>query len=354
MVLSIHVASQTDLQSSVMGGSLMAVSASSFMLLTGRITGISGILRNFLNPTAPENSDFWPHAYLLGLISSGVISSGLFSKSFGNPSQLSPLTLLVSGLLVGFGTSLSNGCTSGHGFCGLPRLSIRSAAAVATFMVTGIISSTLSRIVRIDALFSSLSPAILDRLLRKLSLLPLLSIILFSRTFFRKSSPLSAFQARIKVEDKWRVITDYVVTYLCGFGFGWGLYFSGMCNSDKVHMFLDLFGPRGWDPSLAGVMGSGVVINYFSFQALKKSSIKISTSSKDILVSSKLKIGNIPENKVIDSALIIGSVLFGLGWGLSGICPGPSLVLLGANKLSALTQVPAVLAGILLHQSLTN
>ena len=125
------------------GGVLIGLSATLLLWLNGRIAGISGIVSGVVFPTAGEVS--WRIAFLLGL----VIAAGLYMAFVpGAPlprTDFSRIGLIAAGLLVGFGTRMGNGCTSGHGVCGLGRLSMRSFAAVATFMTTAIATTFVVR-----------------------------------------------------------------------------------------------------------------------------------------------------------------------------------------------------------------
>lgn len=113
------------------GGVLIGLSASVLLLLNGRIAGISGIVTGLARrPGAGDRA--WRVAFLLGLMASGALAMHLLGQSAQSPAPR-PM-LLLAGLLVGFGTSMGNGCTSGHGVCGLGRLSKRSLVAVVTFM----------------------------------------------------------------------------------------------------------------------------------------------------------------------------------------------------------------------------
>lgn len=148
-------------------------------------------------------------------------------------------------------------------------------------------------------------------------------------------------------------VLDVVASFSSAFVFGLGLCLSGMCSRDRVQRFLDFAGVEGWDPTLMGVMGGGVVFNLTTFYLLRKFHIHALISHKPINLNSSMKYGNVPENKNITSQLLVGSATFGLGWGLAGICPGPGLVSLGASVASAGLFVPAVLAGMVL-QDLIN
>ncbi|MEI9949692.1 MAG: YeeE/YedE thiosulfate transporter family protein [Pseudomonadota bacterium] len=120
----------------ILGGALIGLSASLYWSLNGRVAGISGILSGALFNAGQER---WVRVlFLVGLLVSGV-GFAIFTNRVPAPS-LPLLPLALAGLLVGFGTRMSGGCTSGHGVCGLSRLSVRSLVAVLTFMITAAIT----------------------------------------------------------------------------------------------------------------------------------------------------------------------------------------------------------------------
>lgn len=120
----------------LIGGALIGLSASLYWSLNGRIAGISGILGGALFERGPER--FRRLSFLLGLFMAGLVFSR-FTTRVPAP-DLPLLALAGAGLLVGYGTRASGGCTSGHGVCGLSRLSLRSLVAVLTFMVTAAVT----------------------------------------------------------------------------------------------------------------------------------------------------------------------------------------------------------------------
>ena len=120
--------------------------------------------------------------------------------------------------------------------------------------------------------------------------------------------------------------------FLVGLLFGLGLLLSGMTDPGKVLGFLDLFGQ--WDPSLAFVMGGAIVVGFFAFAVAK-------TRTTNFLGGAL----SLPKSSVIDKRLVIGSLLFGAGWGLAGFCPGPALVSLAAGQEKALIFVAAMVIG---------
>lgn len=123
----------TPLASSL-GGVLIGLAAGLLLLVAGRVAGISGILGGvFLG----RGDRAWRLAFLAGLLVGGAALLALAPQSFSVSPTTSKAVLVAAGLLVGVGTQLGSGCTSGHGICGLPRLSVRSLVAVVTFIATG-------------------------------------------------------------------------------------------------------------------------------------------------------------------------------------------------------------------------
>jgi uncharacterized membrane protein YedE/YeeE len=120
---------------STLGGALIGASASAMLLLEGRVAGISGIVGGLFTPKAGDIG--WRLAFVAGLVLAGIGGMLLAPESLAVEVQRPPWMLVVAGLLVGVGTRLGNGCTSGHGVCGLSRMSPRSLASVVTFMGVG-------------------------------------------------------------------------------------------------------------------------------------------------------------------------------------------------------------------------
>jgi uncharacterized protein len=124
------------------GGALIGGGAAALYILAGRIAGVSGILGGTLLPRTGDTA--WRLLFLAGLIGGGAIGAVVAPAAYGVPRGSMPL-LLAAGLLVGFGTRLGSGCTSGHGVCGVSRLSRRSIAATALFIAAGMVSTFLVR-----------------------------------------------------------------------------------------------------------------------------------------------------------------------------------------------------------------
>jgi len=125
--------------------------------------------------------------------------------------------------------------------------------------------------------------------------------------------------------------------FIVGLLFGLGLLLSGMTDPGKVIGFLDLFGQ--WDPSLGFVMGGAILVGFFAFAFAKK-------RTRSFLGGAL----TLPTSNIIDKRLVIGSLLFGAGWGLAGFCPGPALVSMAAGQEKALIFVAAMVFGMTIFE----
>jgi uncharacterized membrane protein YedE/YeeE len=130
---------------------------------------------------------------------------------------------------------------------------------------------------------------------------------------------------------------NLVFGLLSGLIFGLGLILAGMTDPRKVKGFLDLAG--AWDPSLALVMGGAIALGVFVFARAAKRKHSWTGTPMEI-----------PTQRTIDTRLVVGGLLFGIGWGLGGFCPGPALVALGSGMPEAGIFVAAMLAGMALHE----
>lgn len=128
-----------------------------------------------------------------------------------------------------------------------------------------------------------------------------------------------------------------VASLLAGLVFGLGLIVSGMANPAKVIGFLDLAGP--WDPSLALVMAGAIAVGFVAFAVASRRTVS--------LLGADMKL---PPSRQIDRRLIAGSLLFGVGWGVAGFCPGPALVAFGMGEAKAWIFVAAMLAGMAIFE----
>jgi len=129
--------------SGLFGGVLIGLAAAMLMVLTGRLAGVSGIVGGLLQARPADQG--WRIAFVAGLIAAPLIAA-LFGAPLPRPAMTQNFALVAAtGLLVGFGSRIGNGCTSGHGVCGFARLSARSIAATLIFMVTAVVAIALLR-----------------------------------------------------------------------------------------------------------------------------------------------------------------------------------------------------------------
>ena len=132
-------------------------------------------------------------------------------------------------------------------------------------------------------------------------------------------------------------MAQLVVSFIAGLLFAFGLIVSGMSNPSKVLHFLDVTG--NWDPTLAFVMAAALLVTFPAFRFVLKRSAP--------LLSDRFYL---PTKQQIDVPLITGAAIFGIGWGLAGLCPGPALTALGSGATSAFVFVAAMIAGALVQK----
>ena len=321
----------------VVGGLLLGASIVLFMALNGRVTGLSGIVDQAVTFRAGEWR--WRWAYIAGVVAAASIMRAL--KAPGAVGSLPasgdwPL-LVLSGLLVGIGTSLGNGCTSGHGLCGLSRLSRRSAANVAAFFSVSIVTATFS-------------PSMSYATTMGLGTVTLLLGLAVRRHTSKKSAastapptsapPMSKSGATLDVPLRSDAL-ELVAAFVCAMLFAAGLGVSQVTNANVVLSFLRL--DANWSPTVGAVMFSAISVGTLGFRAI----LQTQTRSQPLCAASY----KLPTEHRITTALLVGGVLFGMGWGLVGLCPGTALFNLGQSDPSYMVWFVALVVGIHLHQA---
>jgi len=129
--------------SGLLGGALIGLAATLLLVTQGRIAGVSGIFAGLWSRRDPER--MWRWWFVAGLVAGGIVAAALLPDAFGRVADHSWPWMAAAGLLVGVGTRMAGGCTSGHGICGNSRFSRRSAVATATFIASGVVAVAATR-----------------------------------------------------------------------------------------------------------------------------------------------------------------------------------------------------------------
>ena len=132
-----------------------------------------------------------------------------------------------------------------------------------------------------------------------------------------------------------------IFAFIFGGIFSVGLMFSGMANPGKVIEFLDLFG--NWDPSLAFVMMGAIAVAFIPFQIAIRKPVTVFNEPIEL-----------PKSNQLDQKLLTGAFIFGIGWGIAGICPAPAFTLIGLGHYDALYFIIAMLVGVLIHRKVAG
>jgi uncharacterized membrane protein YedE/YeeE len=383
------------------GGVCIGLVSTSLMYCAGKVLGVSGILGGLVRAVRiypREDPPYWQLAFVSGMLGAGGILLAVSPPSavFGAPVGQHWAVPLVGGALVGFGTRLGAGCTSGHGVSGLPRLSPRSLVNVLCFMGAGALAAGLSRApFAYSALYAAAdSAAAWD--LKALFVVPLVATVcavLLLQSLAggpgggsssssgglaataagapaptptptpAASAPAPAASTAPPSSLPSALAMGLVALHGAAFGLALGL--SGMTDPLKVLRFLDFSGSEGWDPQLMLVMGGAVAVNAFTYRYLALGlpegrpllagalggSAAASAAAASTTFAKLVPYGPAaPGNVRITPELVVGGLLFGSGWGLGGVCPGPAIVdfVSGASHFGV--TVPAILGGMALHE----
>lgn len=314
------------------GGSLIALSSSLNYFFFGKITGLSGFLFYVVGfkfgPLFPLRM-----AFIVGMITVVDIFYNFYGRELWGQPVLDPeeeiniVSWILGGLLIGLGVRWSGGCTSGHGVCGLPRFSKRSLIAVCIFMAFGIATASINQFL------SDLPPLlqIPQDIKKYYNIVPrvILSIYQLVVAIYCLFYIFTTRQAIEKVKP--------VAYFIMGGIFGLGLLISGMASRRKILHFLTI--NKDWDPSLAFVMASAVGINLITFQYTMKRGEAVYNQDIDL------------PDTYMDKGIFVGPALFGIGWALTGLCPGPALVNITVQGFCLLL-VLLIFSGQLMHDFL--
>lgn len=368
--------------SGLIGGSLIGSGAVALLLLNGDVMGASGILSDvLLDPIGAfrDPNRRWKVSFLASFMVAAnvhiqfqhdivekLMSAAQSEEQIYNPSKAA---FIVGGFLVGIGTKLSNGCTSGHGICGLPRFSKRSFVAVMTFMGTGIVTTYVLSPLRSFSHITSflrnnrnhttattsttMTTVISEKGGLLLSLLVAVPVVFRSLIRNRKKTKAKEKEEdqKSKNENEEEIKKSMLINEqkdlgaaLSGVLFAAGLGTSGMIFQTKLIGFLNFEGlwnkATFFDPTLICVMGSGIFCSWIGYQFVPEYSLLFTYDDERLLRGPLLTSSSsssrdhqfvrfsIPApslQKIIRWDLITGASLFGIGWAMAGLCPGPAL-----------------------------
>ncbi|KAL4984042.1 hypothetical protein BDW68DRAFT_190819 [Aspergillus falconensis] len=299
-----------------LGALLLYQSSSSLLLHNGSVFGVSSLLSGVMLSPSRDNVPV-----IAGLLSS-VVPIYLFMPSLlptypaASSSWASLFTTVGTGFLLGWGTKNGRGCTSGHMLCGLSRLSPRSLIATAIFFTTALLTANfVSGIPPCSAGIPCYTPVYpsrseLEFMTGATAITFLTNAFIIPRTMDRSESSRSIF------------------SYLAGIQFGTGLFISGMADPVKVlRFFAFLTDPARFDPSLAFVILFGILPSLFTYLSVKPGQ-NINNNKGKQAKPTLADTWRLPTATVADInwRFVAGAMVFGVAWGLRGVCPGPAVL----------------------------
>ncbi|KAH3662433.1 hypothetical protein OGAPHI_005685 [Ogataea philodendri] len=317
---------------SIIGAVLIHFATTSYLVTEGKIIGFSSCLYSVLSLQKTYN---W--FLIAGLLVAAGFSKLFLGEFYVDQPELGLTTSIVSGLLVGFGTSKGCGCTSGHMLGGLSRLRWRSFVATCVFSASAIATATVLQrgqpcdgpcYKTVDAAAASFNKSYPD-LVRVLLCCVSSSVVL----------PVLALRIKNST-DKTLLTVVHALTYFnAGFVFGLGLFVAGMVQPSKVLGFLSILTPEKFDPSLLMIPLFTIVPNIIIWKLLAP---QHPLDQKKPFLSKDFSLNFSNETP---KPFIFGNLLFGVGWGLAGICPGPGIMSTVLNPAVGLPWVAAFFVG---------
>jgi uncharacterized membrane protein YedE/YeeE len=335
------------------GGALLGVATVGKLALSGRVLGVSGAFKGLVRGSLEP----WRLAFVGGLIAAGALARdvGVYDETMSR-AMVGAGRAVCAGALVGFGAAMGRGCTSGHGIVGNSRLSVRSMVYTVTFMMAGACSATFGRTNEALGVNSGINvlargastPS--DESAALWMKIAVASVAAFAATSYyidhhlRKAGSDGKGSVAHPPQSKKHTI-DVLVDSLAGFVFGVGLVISGMMSPAKVSGFLSVT-ESSFDPSLMFVMGGAMALTAPGIRYIKAHTgvhrPKCAYNEFDF-----------PKNSKVDQNLLLGGILFGTGWGLAGVCPGPAIVSAVVNpSIEIAAWLGAFLFGMYAHENL--
>jgi uncharacterized membrane protein YedE/YeeE len=310
----------------IAGGLILGVSSLAHYLNCGKAVGASGLFRAFTHKKIPFEERLNHLPFLAGLF-----TSAKWIPLLGFSQQLIPVggfglvasstRRAAAGLLVGVGSVAGNGCTSGHGLSGIGRLSVRSLINTCVFMASGAITALMFDTT--GALGVSQRARTLDSVRWLTSEeFSLFGTVLVTGAIISGTIALAGRKGLIPRRGQVGAAIRAVHEYATGAFFGVGLCVGGMVNPAKVAAFLE-FTKRSFDPSLMVLMASALAVLIPGFYVIKNGVERPTFHPEKSAFAEPFK-GITPK-------LLVGGALFGAGWGLAGVCPGPMYVNCGAS-----------------------
>ncbi|KAK9809136.1 hypothetical protein WJX72_009930 [[Myrmecia] bisecta] len=336
---------------SLLGGLTLGAATAGKLLNTGRVLGISGTAKGLVN----GDTQSWRISFLGGMAAGACLLVTTMPSALEQlPATYSLQRAVAAGLLVGVGSSMGNGCTSGHGICGVSRLSKRSLVYTGTITLAGAAAAVASnvagalQIARQPATYLPPTTPVLQLGMALLGSAALLMVgvgWLGNKLKARMPAASSSPTAKKRAQQAQLRSLNLAGEAAAGALFALGLGVSGMTRPSKIAGFLDVSSPA-WDASLLFLMGGAVVVSLPAFQYTMRclAASKAGQGSQPCEPSCG-KVFQLPANNTIDSRLVLGGLLFGAGWGMGGLCPGPALVALVRPSQQLLGFCGAMIAG---------
>jgi glyoxylase-like metal-dependent hydrolase (beta-lactamase superfamily II)/uncharacterized membrane protein YedE/YeeE len=304
------------------GGLLIGLGAVTLLMTTGYISGMNSMLDTIFIKT----DDFqyrWKTLWLSVFLLFGII----LSNQSKNVESL-PLNVFtfISFFILAFGVRMAQGCTSGHGINGLARLSKRSFVAVAVFFGCAVLTSTFFTTLKIHKTES----------MNNNILIPIIFVMTWIIYAFKKTVP--------KDENSTINLFNIIAVTISASLFAGGLVLSKMYQFSVVKDFLNLKS-KNWNFGLMIVFGSAVLVSLMGYQLVGKMNQPLTLTCEQTYIKDEECKFMFPKRNQINTKLIVGSSLFGVGWGLTGMCPSTFPIRLGLGDPSAYLALLALYLG---------